>query len=184
MLTELLDPKFEASLRRRLIRRAWRRYRIPTDPAQDVFQDSWAALLEALPRYGSDCRPVAVLTTIFWKKCATWIERQCRWRRRLAEILEHLDALHPGHAHLTDGEPAEPSVLEELVQNEDSRTILLVLRELRPESRQILLDLATTPGGRQALIERLGVNKNTLDSRLHAARTELREHLARHGIHI
>jgi DNA-directed RNA polymerase specialized sigma24 family protein len=38
--------------------------------------------------------------------------------------------------------------------------------------------------GRQALIQDLGINRNTLDSRLHACRRELRGLLAHDGVAI
>ena len=80
-------------------------------------------------------------------------------------------------------EGAPKAVLEE-VQKEDAEAILGALAELLPEAREMFRLLVEEEVGRQGLIEEYGLNKNTLDTRLHVFRKELRDLLKKRGVAI
>jgi DNA-directed RNA polymerase specialized sigma24 family protein len=80
--------------------------------------------------------------------------------------------------------PAQaPSVIESLIRDEERRHILAAVAALRPTSRQ-LASLITDDGlTRGDLLALTRLNHNTLDSRLHVCRLELRERLRERSLH-
>jgi DNA-directed RNA polymerase specialized sigma24 family protein len=81
-----------------------------------------------------------------------------------------------------DGRGASQSTVEEVLRREDARQILSALAKLRPEAREMFRLLAEEDLGRKGLLEHYDLNKNTLDTRLHAFRKELRKLLADRGV--
>lgn len=167
------------AIRSKLVYLAWRRYRIASEEAEDVVQTAFATYLEVRDRYSRTDNHAAILVGIFRNKCREYIDRIVREKRRAEGGGNH--RLPPAPPETREH---EISVLEDVVRREEGRLILAALDDLRPEARDLLEQLLEEEGGRQAILKRLSLNKNTLDSRLHAYRAELRRLLLRKGIHI
>jgi RNA polymerase sigma factor (sigma-70 family) len=149
------------------------RYRIRPADADDVVQTTFATYLEVRHRYEAVADQRAILVGIFRKKCLEYIDRSVREQRRLQRYCTTADAARenawikpssPGHA---------PSVLDDLTRAEERREILEVIDNLRPSSRTLVDMIVNRNMGRTDLIAHLGLNKNTLDSRLRSCRIEL-----------
>ena len=181
-LTESLDDRDWELLRSKLLDLAWFRYRIPRDRAEDVFQSAVTAYLEGRANYAQVPDAQALLAGFFRNKCLEHIDRSVRETRRLRTYCSSADAArtNPWIRPTRAGEVA--SVVEDLVRDEDRRRILCALERLRPMSRELVSLIDRDELDRKGLIERLKLNKNTLDSRLHSCRRELRALLRRAGV--
>ena len=169
-----------ARLDDRLIYFARRWYGLTPSVAEDLVQSALLTMLEVRGRYPEAEHP-HVLLGIFRNKCREHIDRRVRAARRLRTLQA---AVHEG----SDAPPAvsvdakaEEGVLDELVQRENGGLILEALAELRPKARE-MFRLIEEGVSREELSRRYGLNKNTLDSRLHTYRKELRTLLARRGV--
>jgi DNA-directed RNA polymerase specialized sigma24 family protein len=181
-LTESLDERAWEQLRSKLIDLAWFRYRIPRDRAEDVFQSAVAAYLEGRANYADVPDAQALLAGFFRNKCLEHIDRSVRESRRLRTYCASADAARANPWIRPGGSGETRSVVEDLVRDEDRRWILRALERLRPISRELVTLIDRDELDRKGLIERLKLNKNTLDSRLHACRRELRALLRRAGV--
>lgn len=165
----------------KLVRLAWFRYRIPEVEAEDVLQNTFAAYLEVRDRYAVLAEHRAILVGIFRKKCLEHIERSVREKRRLHRYCSTADAVRE-NPWLRPSSSGGSGVLDDLVRKETRGRILEAIAELQPRSRK-LADLIGRDGlGRGELIELFELNKNTLDSRLHACRSQLRTLLGRRDV--
>jgi RNA polymerase sigma factor (sigma-70 family) len=173
------DAREEARVREKLRYLAWRRYRIPRTEVDDVVQSAIATFLTVRDRYPSAESPHAILIGVFYKKCLEHIHRSAKERRRLEELKGRILA-----AESSPGRPpgSSPSVLDELIRREEGRRILAAIEELKPQVRELFERLLEAEDGRASLIEHYGLNKNTLDSRLHTAREQLRRILKQKGV--
>ena len=169
-----------AEVQARLRYFVWRWYRLRGDPADDIVQAAVLTYCEVRERYGgSEDRP-DILLGILRNKCREHIARKmrrARGRRRL-EV-----AVRAGETNLPvmPEEPTQGTVLDELIQREDGRSIIEALARVRPKARR-MFHLLGAGATRKDLLRHYRVNKNTLDSRLHAYRGELRELLAERGV--
>ena len=171
-------------MRRRLLDLAWFRYRIPLDHAEDVFQAAFTAFLEVRGSYGPMVDDCALLAGIFRNKCLEHIDRSVREKRRLRAYCASGDALRE-NPWIRPQAPAEVgSVVDQIVRDEDRRDIAEAIAQLRPLAKELVTLMDRDGLDRRALIERLKLNKNTLDSRLHSCRRELRTLLRRTGLSI
>jgi RNA polymerase sigma factor (sigma-70 family) len=169
----------EQELRRKLRYLAWRKYGIPRADGDDVVQSAFVAYLEVRERYSEEPNQLAILYGIFRNKCREFLDRRRRERDRLRKYADQArDSTEP---ILTPGAPVPGNGVDDnVIQSEEGERILAALDELRPEAREMLLLFAEV--GRQELLERLELNKNTLDSRLHIYRKEFRRILRRLGV--
>lgn len=176
------DPEYAARIARKLTQIAWFRYRIPVQQAEDVVQTAFTAFLEVRHRYESVADHPAILVGVFRKKCLEFIDRAVREKRKLDRYCASPDAAreNPWIRPARSGEA--PSVLDEIVHREEREQISQAIRELRPRYRSLVQLLAEKGFDRQKVIEHLRLNKNTVDSRLHVTRRELRRLLLRHEI--
>lgn len=165
-------------MRDKLLYLAWRRYRVPRNEAEDVVQAAIATYLDVYHRYDEEDNQHAILIGIFYKKCLEHIQRSTRDRTRLEKYRRTVEA----EAEDGNGTTGASSVLEDIINRENGSLILSALRELRPEVREMFQLLVDEDVGRSGLIEYYGLNKNTLDSRLHLARKQLRQLLQRKGV--
>lgn len=167
-------------LRSRLIYLAWRRYRIGNVEAEDIVQASLLTYLEVRDRYGDEENHVGILSGIFRNKCREHIDLSIREKKRLAapRVRRTADAGSP----LIPFDQTAPSALQSLVKREEGRLILEALSQLRPEALEAFHLLLDRDVGRKGLIDRLRMNKNTVDSRLHLYRKELRRLLRARGV--
>jgi RNA polymerase sigma factor (sigma-70 family) len=175
-----VEPHELEALRGKLIYLAWHSYRIHATDADDVVQASFATYFEIRDRYPRTEDHSAILIGVFRNKCREHIDRVIREQRRHSEYIRKLA---PTTASSVSG-PESPgtSVLEDLVREEEGRLILEALSNLRPDARAAFEALLDEDVGRKGLIDRLGLNKNTLDSRLHVYRSELRKLLRQKGL--
>lgn len=182
VLRSLGDPETAERTRTQMVRLAQARYSINGNEAEDVVQNAFMAYLEVRHRYDAKSNSHAILFGILFMKCLEHIDRSVREKRRLERYCSTPDAARES-VWLRPGSPGEePSAIAQLIRNEDGKLIRRVVNRLRPKSRE-LAELITRNGlTRQDLIKRLRINQNTLDSRLHACRRELRSLLAEQEI--
>src|SRR5262245_22345273 len=168
------DVEALESLSARLLEHAHARYRVSRADAEDVVQTTFAAYLQVRHRYEGAPDQGAILYGIFRKKCAEHIDRSVREQRRLARYLSTPDAA-PENPWLRPDAPGETcAALDDILLTETRRRIREAIQELRPASRELIALIVGRDMRRQEIIERLRLNKNTFDSRLHACRAELR----------
>jgi len=174
ILDPLADPQSAERFRSKLVWLAWSRYRVTRDEAEDIVQTAFTAYLQVRERYAHVADHGAILGGIFRNKCLTHITRAGREQRRLERYCTTPDAARE-NPWIRPTSPAQaPSVVDELVKRETRREIRTAFAHLRPSSRRLLTLLVLRGLGRRNLIEQMGLNKNTFDSRLHACRAELR----------
>ena len=168
------DTRTVEQIRSKLLWLAWARYRVARNEAEDVVQTAFTAYLEVRDRYTAVPDHGALLSGIFRHKCLKHIERSCVERRRMRRYCSTPDAARENPWIRPDRPGQSRSVLEELIRDETRGDIRRAIARLRPSSRRLVSMVVRGRMGRGDLIRALGLNKNTLDSRLHACRTELR----------
>lgn len=188
MIQQLADQRGYTKVVNRLVLMAWHRYRLPRAEAEDVAQTAVTAYLEVRHRYSDESNQKAILIGIFRKKCLEYIDRSVRERVKLQTYGKRVEErrarkrLDPGADHNGRAVRKPEPVVERIIHEEDVDLILSALGELRPEAREMLTLLVVQDVGRKGLIEKYGLNENTLDSRLHVYRNEFRAVLRRKGV--
>jgi RNA polymerase sigma factor (sigma-70 family) len=181
MLEELGDDSGLLSLRMRLVYLAVRRGLRAAD-AEDVVQNTLAAYLEVRDRYGEEENHAAILHGILHNKCLEFFDRHRREKQGLARCASRPDAVRANPMLSPEGMGASPATLEEVIHREQGERILAALSDLPAGMREIIHQLAEI--GRKGVVAVSGENKNTVDTRIHAARQKLKTLLARHGVTI
>ena len=179
-----LQGEDRVALESRLLYLAWRWYRITSGEAEDILQAALLAYLQVKDRYEKPEEHTVILVGIFRTKCREHLAKLARASRGLRALKQ---AARAGEADIPVIPPAsssEAGVLAEMVDDEDGRLILEALAQLRPKAREMFELIIDKGASRQDLIEHYGINKNTLDSRLRAYRTELRDILRSRGVRI
>jgi len=143
------------------------------DAAQEAFVKAW----KALPRFKGDAR------------FSTWLTRitinQCRNELRKRGTVKHtrpvsLDETLPG-TDVARGESlasAEPDAPAQYRGAELRAAFELVLREIEPDSREVLLMTEVEAMSYEDMAELLEVPVGTVRSRLHRARADVRRRMA------
>jgi RNA polymerase sigma-70 factor (ECF subfamily) len=143
------------------------------DDAQDVVQDAFVNAYQSLEGFKGDSQfftwlyRIAVNTAISHKRkqrLTLSIDAGRNGEGRL-EPLDTSDASHPGHA---------------LERAEEERRVRQALNRLSAEHRTVLIMKDMEGQKYEVMAEVLGVPIGTIRSRLHRARTELRELLEQH----
>jgi RNA polymerase sigma-70 factor (ECF subfamily) len=172
MTTDLLDEArhgdpvaLETLLRERraqVVRYAMRLCISPAD-AEDATQET----LLALSRYVGALREVAALSTWLFMAVRTHCTRLAR------RSLRHALAVDDGEPLALEG----PSPEDQLVDRQLRRRLALVLADLDPDLRDVLVrrDILGEPARESA--EALGISVDALKSRLHRARAEVKRRL-------
>jgi RNA polymerase sigma factor (sigma-70 family) len=172
MTTDVLDDArhgdpiaLETLLRERrsqVVRYAMRLCISPAD-AEDATQET----LIALSRYVGALREVAALSTWLFMAVRTHCTRLAR------RSLRHALAIDDGEPLALEG----PSPEDQLVDRQLRRRLALVLADLDPDLREVLVrrDVLGEPAREAALA--LGISVDALKSRLHRARTEVKRRL-------
>jgi RNA polymerase sigma factor (sigma-70 family) len=176
------DPAYAEKLATKLGQLAWFRYRIRSQRAEDIVQTSFATFLAVRHRYEKVADHPAILIGIFRKKCLEHIDRSVRDQRKLDQYCRSAAAAreNPWIRPRRAGE--SHSVIDELIRREERTQIKNAIDSLRPSSRELVSKMVEDGMGRKELVEHLGLNKNTVDSRLHVTRRELRKILKSHQI--
>jgi RNA polymerase sigma factor (sigma-70 family) len=155
------------------------RFRIRAESSEDLVQSAILTFLEVRHRYPREDEHARILVGIFRNKCREHIERTVRSARGLEAVRAAADSKRgpsDSRATLDDG------VLRDLVHREEGGRILEALAHLRPQAREMFRLITEEGLTRRELMRRFGLNANTLDSRLHTYRRELREALAKRGV--
>jgi RNA polymerase sigma factor (sigma-70 family) len=168
------DAESVERLRSKLLCLAWSRYRVRRETAEDIVQTAFTAYLEVRHRYTHVEDQRAIVSGIFRNKCLAHIDRSVREARRFRRYVATPDAARENPWIRPHAPAQSPSVLEEIVNRETRNGIVRAIARLSPSSRRLVAMLVFGRMSRQDLIRELGLNKNTLDSRLHACRGELR----------
>ncbi len=168
------DSRAMEQIRAELLRLAWSRYRMDREEAEDVVQTAFATYFQIRGRYSRVVDHAAFLCGIFRHKCLKHIEGATGERKRMRRYCSTPYAARENQWIRPDRPGQAPSVLDALVRDETRGDILRAVARLRPSARRLVAMVAFSRMGRQDLIRELGLNKNTLDSRLHACRAELR----------
>lgn len=168
--------------RGRLLYLAWRWYGISREDAEDLVQAACGAFVEVEYRYPNPDEHPRILVGIYRNICRGYIRRgiqEARNRQRLKQEVEG-GSLAP----LLRRTSSEDGVLHELVRQENGRLILEALGRARPPAREMFRLITEEGATRADLARHYHVNENTLDSRLHVYRMEVRRDLAGRGLQI
>ncbi len=167
-------------IRARLQYFTWRWYRIKGETADDIVQSALLTYVQVRERYGGDEDRPDILLGILRNKCREHIDRRIRASRAFRSLRAAAEAGETAIPVVPSPSSGE-GVLGELIHREDGRIILETLAQVRPRAREMFRLLAEG-ATRQDLLRRYRINKNTLDSRLHAYRGELRQKLLTAGV--
>lgn len=176
-----LESAMTARLQERLLYLGWRRFRFPRDVCEDLFQAALVTYLEVRDRYPNADEHPKILVGIFRNKCREHIDRHVRQEKKRRALHESVRRGEAGVTVLAPNPGPDDGIVDELVHREEETLILEALTELRHEARE-MFKLILEGVSRKELIERYGLNKNTLDSRLHTYRKEFRKLLEQRGI--
>lgn len=179
-----LEQTVTARLQERLLYLGWRRYRIPRDLAEDLFQAALLTYLQVRDRYPNLDEHPRILVGIFRNKCREHIDRHVRQEKKRRALHDSVRRGDAGTSVVAPNPSADDGVVEEIVRREEESLILEALSALRPKAREMFRLIVEEGASRKELIERYGLNKNTLDSRLHTYRKELRKLLEQRGIRV
>ncbi len=174
-----------ARFKERLLYLARRQYRIPADAAEDIVQAAMLTFLQVRERYPREEEHTRILVGIFKNKCREHINADVRRKRGMLVLRAALEAGDAARSPVARSAPSQDTgVLADLVNQEDGSIILRALGELRAPAREMFRLIIEEGATRTDLVRRLGLNKNTLDSRLHTYRRELRTVLEQLGVKI
>jgi len=180
MLPEFFDRTSFEAVRNRMVFVAWYRYRIAPTDAEDIAQTALLTYIEVRERYREESNQFGILIGIFIKKCLVFLNRSMREAQGLRRLCGHAGAATEVRGLDPKGPGGHQDILDRLIAKEDALVIRAILDRLPESTRKmfsVLLD-----SGRQGLIEHYGLNPNTVDSRLHSARSDLRNRLRSEGL--
>lgn len=175
------DPTWILEVERKLHFIARERYRIRRQEATDLVQATIETFLEVRSRYPRTEEHPRIVVGIFRNKCREHIERAVRSSRRIEELRREVEAGTADLPAIRAARRAEGGLVEDLIRREQAERILYALAALRPEAREMFRLITQENLSRKQLIERLGLNPATLDSRLHTYRRELKRLLDDRG---
>jgi RNA polymerase sigma factor (sigma-70 family) len=178
----LKDHRAFEKVQRKLVYLAWRKYRIGATDAEDIFQNAVATYYEIKDRFDKSDNETAILVGIFYKKCLEHLDARKRESRRIKSITKNLQESGSSAWFTPENVKENRSILGELIRREDGRRILSAMASLKPESQEMFRLMVEEELGRQEMIRHFGVNKNTYDTRLRAARLELKDALQKKGV--
>jgi RNA polymerase sigma factor (sigma-70 family) len=160
------DPTWILEVERKLHFIARERYRIRRQEATDLVQATIETFLEVRSRYPRTEEHPRIVVGIFRNKCREHIERAVRSSRRIEELRREVEAGTADLPAIRAARRAEGGLVEDLIRREQAERILHALAALRPEAREMFRLITQENLSRKQLIERLGLNPATLDSRL------------------
>lgn len=131
------------------------------DTVQEVFLAAW----RNLPRFRGDCDPATWLRRIAINRCRS---RQRRWTVRLRWLRQE------GHNHATA--TADPSD-QAAIDRETRRQVRRSIGRLPPKYREVIVLHYLEEQSLDAIATLLDIRRNTIEVRLHRARSRLKEML-------
>lgn len=175
----LRDEQKTAELSGKVCSVARSRYGILLQDAEDIFHEAVVTYLTIHDRYTGRDNHFGLLVGIFHKKCLEHLGHRERDGRVARRLVTKLKADRPTVAR---GEDPKGAAVDRVIRGEDAELIRDALDQLRPEARELLLTLAEGRRTRLELIDELGINRNTFDTRLRSMRLKLRKALVRAGV--
>lgn len=179
LMEALRDERRTAALLAKVSYMARTRYGIRAQDAQDIFHESVATYLQIHGRYPAGDNHFGLLVGIFQRKALEFIGASQRQGRVAERLVTRLRAERPAVAR---GEDPEGDVTERVIRDEDAMLIRDAIEALSPEAREMLLALAEGRTSRLGMIEDLGINRNTFDTRLRSVRLRLKKVLETAGV--
>jgi RNA polymerase sigma factor (sigma-70 family) len=179
LMGALNDERRTLELKGKVCSSARSRYGIRSNDAEDIFHEAVLTYLGIHGRYSDRDNHFGLLVGIFHKKCLEFLGREERQTRVARRLVHSLQANRPEVARGED--PRGPAV-ESVIREEDSQLIRGAIECLPEDSQEILLDLAEGRVTRLEMIDRMGINRNTFDSRLRSLRLKLRQQLLDDGV--
>ncbi len=155
------------------------RYGILPQDAEDIFSDSVVTYLKIHQRYPLNENHFGILVGVFHKKSLEFLDGRDRSVRVARRFIARLQAERP---ELARGEDPSGAAVERVLREEDATLIRAAIASLPVDTRELLLKLAEGGMTRLEMIEALGINRNTFDTRLRAVRLRLKEALENSGV--
>lgn len=178
-MSALADAQRSGSLFTKMCLLARTRYGIRPHDAEDLFHDAVVTYMAIHTRYPPGDNHFGLLVGIFNKKALELLDEQQRTGRVTRRFVARLAAEKPDVAR---GEDPEGPAVDRVVRDEDAALIRSAISSLSDEARELLLTLAEGRMSRLELIEALGINRNTFDTRLRGVRLRLRRVLEDAGV--
>jgi len=179
LMRALADDQRAAALVSKVTFIARARYGIRPQDAEDIFQESVVTYLAIHERYPSKDNHFGLLVGVFHKKALEFLDSQDRVGRVARRFVARLQADRPVVAR---GEDPSGPVIARVVREEDAALIRAAIGSLSDDARELLLTLAEGRMSRLDMIEALGINRNTFDTRLRSVRLRLKRVLADSGV--
>lgn len=179
LMRTLDDAEATATLFSKVSFVARARYGIALEDAEDIFHEAVATYLTIHGRYPAGDNHFGLLVGVFHKKSLEHLGSRERDGRVTRRLVTRLQADRPSIAR---GEDPKGAALERVIRREDAHLIRAAISSLNDEGRDLLLTLAEGKRSRLELIEDMGLNRNTFDTRLRSARLKLRARLERKGV--
>jgi RNA polymerase sigma factor (sigma-70 family) len=179
LMKALGDDAKASSLFSKLCFMARARYGILPQDAEDIFHEAVVTYLAIHERYPAGDNHFGLLVGVYHKKSLEFLDGQDRRGRVAKRFVARLQADRPDVARGED--PSGPAV-ERVVREEDAALIRSAIATLSDDARELLLTLAEGRMTRLELIEALGINRNTFDTRLRGVRLRLKRTLEDSGV--
>jgi RNA polymerase sigma factor (sigma-70 family) len=179
LLVALADDSRASALFSKVSFIARARYGIRPQDAEDIFQDSIVTYLAIYGRYPPGDNHFGILVGIFHKKSLEFLDSEDRHGRVARRFVARLQADRPVVARGED--PCGPAA-DRVVRDEDAALIRSAISTLSDDARELLLALAEGRMSRLDMIQALGINRNTFDTRLRNVRMRLKRVLAESGV--
>ncbi len=179
LMEALSDAERLAGLHSKVCFIARARYGIRPQDADDIFHESIQTYLGVFSRYPEGDNHFGLLVGIFHKKCLEHLSARERDGRAARRFVDRLRRDRPVVAR---GEDPKGPVVDRVIRGEDAELIRAAIAALSDEARELLLALAEGRASRLELIEALGINRNTFDTRLRASRLRLKATLEQRGV--
>lgn len=179
LMVALADESRASTLFSKLCFIARARYGILPQDAEDIFHEAVVTYLAIHERYPAGDNHFGLLVGVFHKKSLEFLDGQDRRGRVAKRFVAKLQADRPV---LARGEDPRGAAVDQVVREEDAALIRSAIAALSPDARELLLTLADGRMTRLELIEALGVNRNTFDTRLRGVRLRLMQVLEQSGV--
>jgi RNA polymerase sigma-70 factor, ECF subfamily len=148
------------------------RYLGNSEEAKEICQDVFIKIFRGIGNFQNQC---SLKTWIYRITLNTVLNEKRRWYQRLKDHFLGLDGVSRTYA---DSKP-DPEL--SLTLSEQSRTIGIALRKLRPDHRAILVLRDLEGFSYQEIAESLGLALGTVKSRLARARQEMKDALQQYA---
>ena len=179
LLKDLGDPDASGALMAKISFVARARYGILPQDSEDLFHEAVATYLTVHSRYEATDNHYGLLVGIFHKKALEHLGARDRAGRMARRFVTRVRSEHPFVAR---GEDPGGTTAEIVIREEDAKLIRDAIESMHDDGREMLLALAEGRLTRLQLIDELGINQNTFDTRLRALRQRLRLKLQRSGV--